>query len=57
MMRAARSKAFTDFAKKKGFTVAPLDSSGFGAYLAAQNKIVKGIIQNAGIYQSKRKKK
>ncbi|MEE9240178.1 MAG: tripartite tricarboxylate transporter substrate binding protein [bacterium] len=57
MMRAARSKAFTDFAKKKGFTVAPLDSSGFGAYLAAQNKIVKGIMQNAGIYQSKRKKK
>ena len=57
MQRAARSKAFTAFAKKKGFTVAPLDSSGFGAYLAGQDKVVKGIMKSAGIYQAKRKKK
>ncbi len=57
MMRAARSKAFSSFAKKKGFTVAPLDTTGFGAYLAKQNKIVIQIMKNSGIYQSKRKKK
>ncbi len=55
MMRAARSKAFSSFAKKKGFTVAPLDTTGFGAYLAKQNKIVIQIMKNSGIYQSKRK--
>jgi tripartite-type tricarboxylate transporter receptor subunit TctC len=56
MMRAARSKAFTKFSKKKGFTIAPLDASGFSAYLAQQNKITISVMKKAGIYQSKRKK-
>ncbi len=57
MMRAARSPAFSKLAKKKGFTVAPLDATGFAAYLAEQDKIVRAIMKSSGIYQSKRKKK
>lgn len=55
LMRSARSKKFTAFAKKKGFTIAPMDSESFGAYLATQNKLIIAIMKNAGIYQSKRK--
>lgn len=56
MMRAARSPAFTKLAKKKGFTIAPMDHTAFEGYLAKQNKIVVGIMKRAGIYQAKRKK-
>ncbi len=56
MMQGARSKAFMGFAKKKGFTVAPLDHTAFEAYLVKQNKIVATIMKKAGIYHSKRKK-
>lgn len=56
MMQGARSKAFMSFAKKKGFTVAPLDHTAFEAYLVKQNKIVAAIMKKAGIYHSKRKK-
>lgn len=55
LMRSARSNKFTAFAKKKGFTIAPLDSESFGAYLATQNKLIIAIMKDAGIYQSKRK--
>ncbi len=56
MMRGARSKTFMSFAKKKGFTVAPMDHAAFEAYLVKQNKIIATIMKKAGIYQAKRKK-
>ena len=56
MMRSARSKAFTALGKKKGFTIAPMDSSAFETYLKSQNTLVSGVMKQAGIYQSKRKK-
>ena len=56
MMRSARSKAFTALSKKKGFTIAPMDSSAFEVYLKSQNTIVTRVMKQAGIYQSKRKK-
>ena len=56
MMNSARSKAFTSLSKKKGFTIAPMDSSAFETYLKSQNKIVTRIMKQAGIYQSKTKK-
>jgi tripartite-type tricarboxylate transporter receptor subunit TctC len=57
MMRAARSNAFTKFAKKKGFTVAPLGPVGMTNYLTEQNKRVAASMKKLGLYQSKRKKK
>lgn len=56
MMRSARSKAFTALSKKKGFTIAPMDSSAFEVYLKSQNTIITRVMKQAGIYQSKRKK-
>ena len=56
MMRAARSKAFTAFAKKKGFTIAPLGPVEMTAYLTKQNKLVESSMKKLGLYQSKRKK-
>lgn len=56
MMMAARSKAFMAFAKKKGFTVAPLGPAKMTAYLTDQNKIVEASMKKLGLFQSKRKK-
>lgn len=56
MMRSARSKSFTALGKKKGFTIAPMDSSAFETYLKSQNTIVTRVMKQAGIYQSKTKK-
>ena len=55
MMRAARSEAFTAFAKKKGFTIAPLGPVEMTAYLTKQNKLVEASMKKLGLYQSKRK--
>ncbi len=57
MMRAARSSAFTKFAKAKGFTVAPLGPVAMKEYLAKQNSLVASAMKKLGLYQSKRKKK
>ncbi len=56
MMRAARSKAFSKFAKKKGFTIAPLGPVGMTNYLTDQNKRVEASMKRLGLYQSKKKK-
>jgi len=54
MMKGANSKAFTNFAKQKGFTIAPMKVTEFEAYLSKQNEIVKATMKKIGIYQSKR---
>jgi hypothetical protein len=41
-------------AAKKGFTVAPLGHADFEKLLAAENELVKGIMQQAGLYKSKK---
>ena len=56
MTKAANSKAFTDLAKKKGFTVQPLAVADFEVLLKAEDAKVKGIMESAGLYQSKAKK-
>ena len=53
MTKAAKSAAFMDLAKNKGFTVAPMGYQEFTAYLAEEDKKVKGIFKGAGLYQSK----
>lgn len=57
MTKAAQSKAFMGLAKKKGFTVAPLPVKAFEGLLSMEDKKVKSIMQAAGLYQSKAKKK
>jgi tripartite-type tricarboxylate transporter receptor subunit TctC len=54
MIQAANSKAFTNFAQQKGFTIALLSPTEFEAYLSRQNEIVKETMKKIGIYQSKR---
>lgn len=54
MSQAARSDAFMKLAAQKGFTVDPMDSAAFETYLAPYNEQVKDIMQNAGLYQSKK---
>ncbi|MFQ5691886.1 MAG: Bug family tripartite tricarboxylate transporter substrate binding protein [Nitrospinota bacterium] len=56
MTKAAHSAAFTSLAKKKGFTIAPMDAAAFESYLAVMNGRVQAIMKSAGIYRSKRKK-
>ncbi len=56
MMKAAKSKAFMNFAKQKGFTVAPMKSAEMTDYLTEQNKLVEASMKKLGLYQSKRKK-
>jgi len=53
--RAANSKAFLGLASKKGFTVETLTLGKFDAMIAAEDAKVVAIMQQAGIYQSKKK--
>jgi len=55
MTKAAKSAAFMDLAKKKGFTVAPQSYKEFSAMLATEDSKVMGIMQDAGLYGSKKK--
>lgn len=54
MAAAAKSDAFMGLANKKGFTVAPLDAAAFGKMLKAQDTAVRGIMQGANLYKSKK---
>jgi len=54
MIVAAKSDAFMALAAKKGFTIAPLGHADFEKLLAAENELVKGIMQQAGLYKSKK---
>ncbi len=53
MQQAAQSEAFQALANKKGFTVAPMGSDDFEAYLATHDQVVQQIMKGAGLYQSK----
>ncbi len=53
MMQAARSKSFMGLSKKKGFTVAPMDAAAFDVYLKKNDAVVRSIMKNAKLYQSK----
>jgi tripartite-type tricarboxylate transporter receptor subunit TctC len=53
MAKAARSPAFMDLAKKKGFTVAPMGHVEFSSFLAKEDAKVKSIFKSAGLYKSK----
>lgn len=53
MTKAARSPAFMDLAKKKGFTVAPMGRKEFSAFLAKEDAKVKSIFKSAGLYKTK----
>ncbi|MBI3127973.1 MAG: tripartite tricarboxylate transporter substrate binding protein [Candidatus Tectomicrobia bacterium] len=55
MVAAAKSKAFQDFSKKAGFTVDVMDEKEFNPYLDEMDKLVKGILKEAGLYRSKAK--
>ncbi len=55
MAKAARSKAFMELAKQKGFTVDPMMSDKFSTLLAGEDKRVKSIMKSADLYQSKKK--
>ena len=52
MAKAARSDAFMDLAKKKGFTVAPTGHKEFAAFLADEDAKVQAIFKSAGLYKS-----
>ena len=54
MAKAAKSEAFMALAKKKGFTVDPLGYADFENLLQAEDAKVKGIMEGAGLYQSKK---
>ncbi|THF78314.1 MAG: tripartite tricarboxylate transporter substrate binding protein [Sulfitobacter sp. SK025] len=56
IIKAANSKAFTDLAKNKGFTVAPTGAAEFEKMLAERNELVANIMKDAGIYRSKKPK-
>lgn len=56
MIRAAKSPAFQDRAKKIGFTVQTLGPIAFEKKLMATDKNVKAIMKSAGLYRSKMKK-
>ncbi len=53
MATAAKSAAFMELANKNGFTVAPMGYQEFTAYLAEEDKKVKGIFKGTGLYRSK----
>lgn len=55
MAKAAKSKSFKGLAKKKGFTVEPLEVKKFEALLAFEDKKIKKIMKSAGLYRSKKK--
>jgi len=57
MTKAAKSAAFMELAEKSGFTVDPLPVDAFEAQLQMEDAKVKGIMENAGLYQSEVKKK
>ena len=57
MIKAAKSAAFMQLAGRKGFTVAPLAVAEFESLLAREDSKVKAIMQGAGLYRSKLKKK
>ena len=52
MAKAARSDAFMDLAKKKGFTVAPTGHKAFAAFLAEEDAKVQSIFKSAGLYRA-----
>jgi len=56
MTKAAKSKDFMALAATKGFTVDPMGSADFEALLKTEDVKVKGIMESAGLYQSKKKK-
>lgn len=53
MVEAAQSDAFMKLAKEKGFTVEPMVGDDFDALLAAEDDKIVGIMEEAGLYQSK----
>ncbi len=53
MSKAAKSKAFMGLAKKKGFTVDPMEPKAFTALLRNEDNKVKNIFKGAGLYKSK----
>jgi len=55
MSKAAKSEAFMALAKKKGFTVDPIGFAKFEELLKTEDAKVKGIMQSAGLYGSKKK--
>ena len=55
MAKAAKSEAFMALATKKGFTVDPIASAEFETLLQAEDAKIKGIMESAGLYQSKKK--
>ena len=55
MFKAATSKAFTNLAEKKGFSIAPMQVGEFEAYLKQENAKVVKIMKAANLYQSKKK--
>ena len=55
MTKAAKSSAFMKLSAQKGFTVDPLPVAAFESLLAKEDAKVKGIMRDAGLYQSKRK--
>lgn len=57
MSRAARSAPFMKLAAQKGFTVDPMPVAAFEGLLKQEDGKIKAIMQNAGLYQSKAKKK
>ena len=57
MSKAARSAPFMKLAAQKGFTVDPMPVAAFEGLLAQEDGKIKAIMQNAGLYQSKSKKK
>lgn len=54
MAKAGESEAFMALAKKKGFTVEPMDYETFTAMLETEDEKVKSIMEGAGLYQSKK---
>lgn len=54
MAKAAKSEAFMALAAKKGFTVDPIGSADFESLLHVEDAKVKGIMDGAGLYQSKK---
>ena len=57
MSKAARSAPFMKLAAQKGFTVDPMPVAAFEGLLAQEDGKIKAIMQSAGLYQSKSKKK
>ncbi|HSM42852.1 MAG TPA: tripartite tricarboxylate transporter substrate binding protein [Afifellaceae bacterium] len=53
MKKAAESPAFTDLAAKSGFTIEPMNSEEFSAYLSKEDEKYKEIFAKAGLSQAK----